>query len=167
MVVSDDQTTGGSLSNGIWIESIFRLVISSIYHSMLHQMDFYWKHHCHCLVEYLYLGGGGEGGGGGGGGFFLYILLNKIQTMFSQPAKWSARVLPADLCTDHVHYVKNHRLTVLKRNKTMAAQLGTFSHYYISVIHNFFDFMSLLRHSVWFSFSVKQFPSAEFGIFNI
>ena len=27
--------------------------------------------------------------------------------------------------------------------------------------------MSLFRHSVWFSFSVKQFPSAEFGICNI
>ena len=27
--------------------------------------------------------------------------------------------------------------------------------------------MSLFRHSVWFSFSVKQFPSADFGICNI
>ena len=27
--------------------------------------------------------------------------------------------------------------------------------------------MSLYRHRVWFSFSVKQFPSAEFGICNI
>ena len=35
-----------------------------------------------------------------------YILLNEIQTMFSQLAKRSARVLPADLCTDHAHYVK-------------------------------------------------------------
>ena len=42
----------------------------------------------------------------GGGSYFPYILLNEIQTMFSQLAKRSARVLPADLCTDHGHYVK-------------------------------------------------------------
>ena len=46
---------------------------------------------------------------GGGGSYFPYILLNEIQTMFSQLAKRSAKVLPADLCTDYVHYVKNHR----------------------------------------------------------
>ena len=28
----------------------------------------------------------------------------------------------------------------------------------------FFSFMSLFKHGVWFSFCVKQFPSAEFGI---
>ena len=56
-----------------------------------------------------------------------YILLNEIQTMFSQLAKQSARVLPVDLCTDHVHYVENHRSTVLRRNKTMAVQGGTVS----------------------------------------
>ena len=33
----------------------------------------------------------------GGGSYFPYILLNEIQTMFSQLAKRSARVLPADL----------------------------------------------------------------------
>ena len=44
-----------------------------------------------------------------GGSYFPYILLNEIQTMFSQLAKRSARVLPADLCTDHTHYVENHR----------------------------------------------------------
>ena len=49
----------------------------------------------------------------------------------------------------------------------MAAQGGTVSHCYILVIRIFFYFMSLFRHSVWFSFSVKQFPSAEFGICNI
>ena len=43
----------------------------------------------------------------------------------------------------------------------------TVGHYYILVIRKFIDFMSLFRHSVWFSFSVKQFPSAEFGICNI
>ena len=82
-------------------------------------------------------------------------------------AKWSAKVLPVDLCTDHAHYVKNHRSTVLGRNKNMVVQGGTVSHYYILVIRKFIDFISLFRHSVWFSFSLKQFPSAEFGICNI
>ena len=66
-----------------------------------------------------------------GGSYFLYILLNEIQTMLSQLAKRSARILPADLCTDHVHYVKNHRSTVLRRDKKMAVEGGTISHYYI------------------------------------
>ena len=56
-----------------------------------------------------------------GESYFQYILLNEIQTMFSQVAKRSARVLPPDLCTDHAHYVKNHRSTVLRRDKSMAA----------------------------------------------
>ena len=55
-----------------------------------------------------------------------YILLNEIQTMFLQLAKRSARVLPADLCTGHAHYVKNHRPTVLRRNKNMVAKVGLF-----------------------------------------
>ena len=49
----------------------------------------------------------------------------------------------------------------------MAVEGGTVSHYYILVIRKFIDLMSLFGHSVWFSFSVKQFPSAEFGICNI
>ena len=52
---------------------------------------------------------GGGGGVGEGGSYFPYILLNEIQTMFPQLAKRSARVLPADLYTDHEHYVKIHR----------------------------------------------------------
>ena len=43
----------------------------------------------------------------------------------------------------------------------MAVEGGTVSHYYILVIRKFIDFMSLFRHSVWFSFSVKQFSFAE------
>ena len=97
-----------------------------------------------------------------GGSYFEYILLNEI----SQLAKRSARVLPAHLCTDHAHYVKTHRSTVLRRNKNMAVDGGSVSHYYILVIRKFIDFMSLFRQSVWFSFSVKQFPSAGFGICN-
>ena len=59
---------------------------------------------------------------GGGGSYFPHI---------SQLAKRTARVLPADLCTDHAHYVKNHRSTVLRKNKNMAVEGGAVSHYYI------------------------------------
>ena len=38
---------------------------------------------------------------GGRESYFPYIPLNEIQTMFSQPAKRLAMLLPADLCTDH------------------------------------------------------------------
>ena len=44
--------------------------------------------------------------------YFPYILLHEIQTMFSQLAKRWARALPANLRTDHAHYVKIHRSTV-------------------------------------------------------
>ena len=49
----------------------------------------------------------------------------------------------------------------------MVVQGGTVSHYYILVIRKFIGFISLFWHSVWFSFSLKQFPSAEFGICNV
>ena len=101
-------------------------------------------------------------GRGWGGSYFPNIVLNEIQTMFSPLAERSARVLPADLCTDHVHYVKNHRSTVLRRNKNMADEGRTVSRCYILVIPKFIDFMSLFRHNVWISFSVKQLSSAEF-----
>ena len=104
--------------------------------------------------------------GGGGGRYFSYILLNEIQTMFSQLAQRSARVLPVDWRPDYAHYVKKHRLTVLRRNKNIAAHDGTVSHYCIFVVRKFFDFMSLFRHSVSFSVSVKEFSPAEFGICN-
>ena len=45
--------------------------------------------------------------------------------------------LPADLCTYHTHYVKNHRSAVLRRNKNMAVEVGTVPLYYILVIRNF------------------------------
>ena len=57
--------------------------------------------------------------------------------MFSQLAKRSATVLPADLCTDHAHYLKNHGSTVLRKNENMAVEGGTVSHYYIMVIRKF------------------------------
>ena len=71
--------------------------------------------------------------------YFPYILLNEIPTMFSQLAKRSARFLPADLCTDDIHYVKNHRSTVLRRNNSMAVEVGTVSLYYVLVTRNFVD----------------------------
>ena len=72
--------------------------------------------------------------GGGALSYFPYILLNEIQTMFSQLAKRSAKVLPADLCSDHAHYVKIHGSTVLRRSENMAVEGGTVSHDYILVI---------------------------------
>ena len=88
--------------------------------------------------------------------------------MFSQLAKRSARLLPANLCTDHVHYVKNHRSTVLRRNKNMAVEGGTVSHYYIFGNSQFYcQILCRFSDSVWFSFSVQQFSSAEFGICKI
>ena len=35
--------------------------------------------------------------------------LKRSQTMFSQLAKRSSKVLPADLCSDHTYYVINQR----------------------------------------------------------
>ena len=67
-----------------------------------------------------------------GRSFFPCILLNEIQTTFSQLA-----ILPADLCTDRAHYSKNQRSTALGRNKNMAVEGGTVSHYYILVIRKF------------------------------
>ena len=66
--------------------------------------------------EFLFTPGEkGRGGAGGRGSYFPYILLHEIQTMFSQLAKGSAKVLPAELCSDHAHYVKIHRSTVHSR----------------------------------------------------
>ena len=96
------------------------------------------------------------------GSYFPYILLNEIQTMFSQLAKQSA-----DLCIDHAHYVKISKSTVLRRNKNMTVEGRTVSYCHILVIRKFIHLMSVFRHSVWFSFSVKQFPFAKFGICNI
>ena len=64
------------------------------------------------------------------GSYFPYILLNEIQMMASQLAKQSARVLPADLCTDNAHYVKNHISMVYyyyrERRKTWRSKAGLF-----------------------------------------
>ena len=104
----------------------------------------------------------------GGGGKLLPIHpLKWNPNDVPQLEKRSAKVLPANLCTDHAHYVKIHRSTVLRRNKNMAVEGGTVSHYYILIIRKFIDFMSLFIHSVWFSFPVKQFSFAEFGICKI
>ena len=60
-------------------------------------------------------------------------------------------------------------MMVLRRNTNIVPQGGTVSYYYILVTRNVSDFTSLFRHSVhvWFSFSCKQFPSAQFGICNV
>ena len=77
--------------------------------------------------------------------------LKRNQTIFSQLAKQSSRVLPADLCSDHTHYVIDQRSKVLRRNKIMVVEGGIVSHYYILVICNLTDFMSLFRRSVCFA----------------
>ena len=70
-------------------------------------------------------------------------------------------------------FSRNNDLMVMQNTraffleKKQKVEGGTVSHYYILVICKFIHFMSLFRHSVWFSFSVKQFPFAEFGICNI
>ena len=58
--------------------------------------------------------------GGGIGSYFPYILLNDIQTMFSQLAKRQSKALPADLCTDRTHNIIAKRQRFLRRNKNMA-----------------------------------------------
>ena len=82
---------------------------------------------------------------------------------FSSDIRW--RLLPEPLVSlprDQERRALGTRMsTVLRKNKNMAVEGGTVSHYYILVIRKFIDFMSLFRHSVWFSFPVKQFPFAE------
>ena len=115
--------------------------------------------------------------------------------MFSQLAKRSAMVLPISFPEAAILLVSDgdrkgplatrlwscQRICVLmmritsktidqrswEKTKNMAVEGGTVSHYYILVIRKFIDFMSLFRQGVWFSFSFKQFPPAEFGICNI
>ena len=94
-------------------------------------------------ITYLIAGGGG-------------ILLNENQMMFSQLAKRSERAFPADLCTDHAHYVKHRSSMVLRRNKNMVVQDGQFLAFIFWKCANLLIFMSLYRHSVFLSFSVKQ-----------
>ena len=72
---------------------------------------------------------------GRGGSYFPNILLNEIKTIFSQLAKRSSRVLPADLCTDHAYYVINQRSTGEGPKLMMAVEGGIVTHYnYILVI---------------------------------
>ena len=69
---------------------------------------------------------------------FPCILSNEIQTMFSQLAKRSSKVLTADLCADHALTQKKQALTVLNN---LAVGGGTVSHYFILLIHKCIDFM--------------------------
>ena len=88
--------------------------------------------------------------------------------MLSQLAKRSARVLPADLCTDHAHYVKSHRSTVLRKNKNMAVEGGTVSHYYILVIRKFIDLCRFSDIVCGFLFLLNNFPlqSLEYATYS-
>ena len=58
-------------------------------------------------------------------------------------------VLPSDLCTDHAHYAKNKRSTVLeKEQKHGGRRRDCVYRYYILVIRKFIDLMSLFRQCV-------------------
>ena len=107
------------------------------------------------------------GGGGWEGGYFPYILLNEIQTMFSQLAKQSAKVLPVDLYTDHAHYGKIHRSTVLRRNENMAVEGGTVSHYYILVIRKFIVLCRFSDIVCSFLFLLNNFPLQSWDMQHI
>ena len=105
--------------------------------------------------------------GGGGGSYFSYILLNEIQTTFSLLAKKSAK----GLASRFVYWSRALRQKpyingLEKKQKHGGQRRDCFSLSYILVIRKFIDCLSLFRHGVWFSFSVKQFPSAEFGTRN-
>ena len=119
-------------------------------------------HDAHSVGVYIGIFFGCEADGGGGG---------EATSVFSQLAKRSARVLRDSYRRICVLIMRITSKTIDQRfregTKNIAVQGGTVSHDNISVIRKFIDFMSLFRHSVWFSFSVKQFPSAEFGICNI
>ena len=95
--------------------------------------------------------------GEGGGTYFPYILLNEIQTMILLLVKRSSdHPIIIGLVSGFVYrscaFRQKQRSTVLRRNKNMAVEGGSVSHYFILVIRKFIDFMSLFRHSVWFSF---------------
>ena len=107
-----------------------------------------------------------RGRGGGGGLLPIHSLKwnpNDVLTTWKAISKGLASGFVYGSCALRQHYTS----TVLRKNKNTVVEGGTVSHYYILVIRKFIDFLSLFRHSVWFSFSVKQFPSAEFGICNI
>ena len=125
--------------------------------SSFHAWKYSWRTQRRCAGIFF----GWEGDGGGG----------EATSVFSQLAKRSARVLRESYRRICVLIMRITSKTIDQRfwegTKNIAVQGGTVSHDNISVICKFIDFMSLFRHSVWFSFSVKQFPSAEFGICNM
>ena len=69
-----------------------------------------------------------------------YILLNEIQTLFSQLAKRSSGVLPADLCTDHAQ-INGFE----KEQKHGGGSQDCFSPFFFLVIRKFqFQFQSIV-----------------------
>ena len=61
--------------------------------------------------------------GGGGVSYFPYDVLTICKAI--------GKDLASGFGTDYAHYVKIHISTVLRRNKNMAVECGTVSHYYI------------------------------------
>ena len=91
--------------------------------------------------------------GKGVGSYFPYILLNEIQTMFSQISLASV-----PLTKKPEHSVYQNVNAFKKRKKNTRVEGGTISLFY-------FYFMSLFREGV--SFSFEQFSCAEFRIYSI
>ena len=89
--------------------------------------------------------------GMGVGSYFPYILLNEIQTMFSQISLASV-----PLTKKPEHSVYQNVNAFKKRKKNTRVEGGTISLFY---------FMSLFRE--WSSFSFEQFSCAEFRIYSI
>ena len=97
--------------------------------------------------------------GRGGESYFPYILLNEIQTMFSQIALPSVPL--TEKPEDSLYQIVNG---FEKGKKNTRVEGGTISLFYFGNSQNFY-FMSLFRQ--WFSFSFEQFSCAEFRIYSI
>ena len=90
-------------------------------------------------------------GVGGGGSYF------RVLTTCKAISKGLTGILPADLCTHHAHYIKNHRSTVLRRNKNIAVQGGTVSHDNISENRKFIDLCRISDIECGFLFLLNNF----------
>ena len=98
--------------------------------------------------------------------------------MLSKVAKRSSRVLPADLCTDHVHYAKNKRSTVFEKEQKHGGRRRDCSQYFwvtflaetskdleiilITIVLSFTN--SLSRTSLCFSLKTSFFYSNLFSL---
>ena len=96
----------------------------------------------------------------GVGSYFPYILLNEIQTMFSQISLASVPLTkkPEDSVYQNVNAFKKRK----KKHEGRRRDDLPILFWQLAI---FFYFMSLFRE--WFSFSFEQFSCAEFRIYSI